>query len=264
MLKKRSGKNLIHFFYHLLVVLFMSLPILSGLVRVIYVQANQNAFESYYGDTINQEQFDYLSFDDLIVDNTYYFRNELIGSLTSNVDRHTIIYVSNVVNYTTDTSFDYSTLVSLDLYLYTDNVPRIAFTGINGYITTRALNSNALNFSFTFNGISNLSVNPWLEDYDIVGFDYFVEFSYLDNAFDYSIWKTMQDFTFHSDFRFTDLANGLLMTFDNNNLYIQYANFYINWLLTCAVISFAPYVLLSFYHLAIHLLDKFMSKGEDL
>lgn len=259
-MKKRSGKNLIRFFYHLLVVLAMALPMLSGLVRVIYVQSNMNAKDSYFGDTINQSQIVYSN--DLFTNEHYYIDNRIQPALNfSNF--------SNIQYYVIDINSSSNVDLTNCAYfrLYFDNTGRlevICFNSSNTLIADIYITNGNYLVDFTLLRTSNIANNNnSIGDTDIFYFYSYNQYSYLDNAFDYSIWKTMQDFTFHSDFRFTDIANGLLMTFDNNNLYIQYTNFYINWVLTCAVISFAPYIILSFYHLAINLIDKFTRKGEE-
>lgn len=260
-MKKRSGKNLIRFFYHLLVVLVMAMPMLSGLVRIIYVQANQNAKDSYYGDTINSSSVSTFNVEQLQLNFVYDLNYVQVPSESTSMTYHYYIRC-NYIKYdgvvVDDAKFLYfwynygSYAAILRDAAFTTNI--ISYTGTA---------MNLLSFEF-ISLVENGNGNNFLDNVDIFNTIVYNDYSFIDNVFDYSIFKTMQDFTFHSDFRFTDIANGMLMTFDNNNLYIQYINFYINWVLTTAVISFAPYVLLSFYHLAIGLLDKFMKKGEDL
>ena len=258
-MKKRSGKNLIRFFYHFLVVLVMAMPMFSGLVRVIYVQSNMNSKDSYYGVHINQT--DFINVDNFQIGFEYSFINNGIDDVTYVGDGSTYIIANHVTLDTLDSDTNYS----LFFTYYDINTPLLRVRSEDNSVTytNYVLRNITLNFTFNFISIStqSTSFNAFKSSFYQIEYN---TYSYLDNAFDYSIWKTMQDFTFHSDFRFTDIANGMLMTFDNNNIYIQYINFYINWVLTMAVISFAPYVLLTFYHLAIGLLDKFMKKGEDL
>lgn len=275
MLKKRSGKNLIRFFYHLLVVIAMAFPLFYsaldyGTNQIRQFQQNENI--------INVDDINKLS-----VHNDFIYLNDL-GSLLSNLAitsiRNSKIGGVLLVTYNSyvhpcylefeNTSYFNSSVLCF-IQQNNTTVGRINFSAgtLGNLVAPITLIDPIINSSFTITDVSNVTLTAvsikltYIENdvvnlfyQDILNYDYPITFDY---SFDISMEKvnSMLDYQFLNFDYLSIIGSPTGVIWDFININIQ-------WVLTCAVISFAPYVLLCFYYLAIGLLDKFINKGEDL
>lgn len=179
-------------------------PLLMILTTSCYAIFNKNAFESYYGSTINESINVDVAYTELKNNNVYYLQPEAINTETSYTYFEVYIYEAKNMNT--------GTVYSGDTY----NRIRV-FKGTNTQIYTQIMRIDAGNsiiitsnitIQFTFNAPSqNGTITQFIDIWKVEHNKY----SYLDNNFDYGIYKTEQSQYFNWS-KNTALYTGLKTT----------------------------------------------------
>lgn len=259
----------------LLYAVLLAVPLVSIISRVIYVQSNKNAYQSYAGTTeyINNvvESYDYQtnevnSTDDLITDNIYKFnRLDEIWTISNDTNFLSMAYIKSVDVLYLDTEAITDILSGDTYYLITEDG--------NDYISSFQWNYYFIftnDFYFVLDEVINVNaVNTLIQQGYITASDYlgnlsidieYTEISTLDNVFEYSVDAIIQENNFGKVDFLSWFAN---MFLDNtnqvNNRYLGFANWYMNYIMfvSCAYLLFL--VLMWFINFARRLLDRGMN-----
>lgn len=248
-----KNKNLLNVLYAVLI----SLPLFSILGRVLYTQWNQNSKDSYYGEEINNKTTTLIdSFDGLKLNETYHFISSNAETVNSYAKR---IYISNVKNIQGNYPTDFDTLLmQADSFMttYYSNGYLALYEGDTN-IGNLDMNTRTLTFDFELDGVTYPSGYTYLELFD--SFIYRVEYnkySYLDNAFDYSISRFVSENDFGKLNFFTWFSDLFLSNNSVNNLYIHFVNWYLNYTLYVSLGYILWLVLMWFVSFIRRLLEK--------
>lgn len=230
----------------------MCLPFISILSRILYVQWNKNAYQSYSDNTAQTDFINTTT--DFNYNIEYYLINARvttqtdIGNAGSNrlyltsfeiIDNSTNLNLNNVSsigfyrsgNYLLNYFYDNTnTLIGSSDSYYKAKVTVANFlSGFNDVIT----NNNIL---YTINGANT-----------------------LDNVFDYSLNKFVEDNNF-GQFDITGfISNMFLPSNAVNNLYIHFINWYMNYAIFTSVVYLMFAVLMWFVNFSRRLLDRGMN-----
>lgn len=206
--------------------LLMCMPLFAVLGRVIYTQSNPNAKDSYSDNYV--EKTTLVNSTNLLLENSNYILNYSANSSA----------ISNVSFAVNDTNlYDYidtNNKVIKNLFFINENYPRLNIEYTD--TTTRRIdNWNNLFTSFTFT-LSSTQWNPSNTNIDYANL-YLITYqnNKLDNAFEYSIKSFTDENNLGSiDFFgwFTDLF--LNQSNTKNALYLNFANWYMNY---CLLVS---------------------------
>lgn len=164
----------------------MLLPVFAILGTSLYVIFNQNAKDSYFGETINEETLVNINnVDDMVINKKYRFNLQNINNVTlsayaSNrlyirVDNILINNTNALIENTTSLGFYVSSDGALYYYFYDDNNNQL-YSGSN----------ISLSFEFTYYSNNVLAKTiPSLGN--IIQYSNYNKFSYLSESFYYSI-----------------------------------------------------------------------------
>lgn len=162
----------------------MLLPIFPIGVTCAYAIFNKNAYQSYYGETINDEQI-HNGYDDL--EQTYFYQFQL-----AIVDSGSIEYnVSSVKKVSGTFAFQQDVENIKQIYVYLSSgihYTRVQFND-NSYQYVQNLNSNFDNYVLSFNLISK-PVNAVFSDY--IYWKSYNRDSFVSEVFYYSIDRVQQ------------------------------------------------------------------------
>lgn len=241
-MKRLNKTHIFHIFFGLL----MFLPFISILSRVIYVQSNKNAKDSYSGNyeiTYKYESNQVQSEDDLITNNIYsiLLDDNTAGIFPNNEDRLVFLPITlfelNKVYYSGEDFLQCFTFKDIVIEIYNDNgnVYFYVYTSLESFE-----NNEDYCVSYILNNIDIISDNKFigkLIDCNNITSSIFSYTDYneiesvnlsgtLDNAFDYSISKFIEDNNFKINFFswFEDLF--LIQNGGVNALYLSFANWY--------------------------------------
>ena len=154
----------------------MFLPLFAIGASCLYVIFNKNAYLSYYGETINEDINNEVSYTGLHFNNRYKFSNDI--GYTSISPReyiytdYVVVYGNNVLTYDNITSIQLSS---------SETTTYIALYNDGNYITAFTTELRSYVFEFNYIGQQDLNLFPY-QFYSIEYNDY----SYLDNVFYYS------------------------------------------------------------------------------
>ena len=264
----------------LLYAVLLAIPLVSIISRVIYVQSNKNAYQSYSGSTTltYYEKYEGVvpsnqvnSEDDLVLNN-YYFVD---GISTSQFTYNGWL----ILEFTNTSQFEINDnpLVTLPASDYLQSVQKITANVEQNYYLVMYWFDDT-NF-FSINGINAYFEGDFiLRSYDDVGnfansgyfmqssltistyIEHTLEETTLDNVFEYSVDSIIQENNFGKIDFLSWFAN---MFLDNtnqvNNRYLGFANWYMNYIMfvSCAYLLFL--VLMWFINFARRLLDRGMN-----
>ena len=244
-----KGKNLTHLLYGIL----MLLPFCSILARVIYVQSNQNAYESYYGATINETKNVVVPYTQFKQGYTYYTQLEST-TITTSLSNMTF-YVTAIKDLSTDTTYD-PTIYNRLRFFKNNNSTQI-YTQIMRYDggTSVTLSVNHL-IQFEYLSLNNTgSVADYITFYEIQ----YNPDSYLDNVFDYSLSSFIQENNNYNVDFFGWFNNLFLNQSGKNLLYLNFVNWYLNY----ALLVSAGYILFLLFLWFINFARKLLEGGNS-
>ena len=256
-------KNIFHITMGLIHGLALLLPIAVASFTGIYAVINKNAYLSYAGYVDRHTENVYIEDkSDFILDKQYYFRNyqDLTDIALSRNDN--LIYYnyfkfetsSNTYEYTNGYFGFYKPLNTNILYFY-----------LWDSTNTLILNNYSIGtsyFTFTYNNITS-NFNGTL----VQSFYHIEEIAetYLDNAFDYGFQKCLDTFDYPNQSFSNVIDYDFLNLFgvSQNNVYTQFINFYINYMISMELIIFLPQVLLVFFEMIRKLIFAFVDKTDE-
>ena len=263
----------------LLYAVLLAIPLVSIISRVIYVQSNKNAYQSYAGTTQQIESVDtYYQFntnelntyEDLIQGNIYYFTYD--DELWTIRNNYVFLFFNYI--YSLDGIYLNEELLSYELNegnycLYTENEnDYIADSSLSYYLQTNLTNGLYFVFDYapstSYTILNNLIEEGFLTQSDYLGWEDFTinytEVSYLDNVFEYSVDSIIQENNF-GKIDFLSWFSNMFLDNNNavNNRYVHFANWYMNYIMfvSCAYLLFL--VLMWFINFARRLLDRGMN-----
>lgn len=174
--------------FHWLYAFLMLLPVFFVAGRCLYTIMNENAYQSYYGDTINDETLTHKNYDELEIGKTYEITAINIGTQSSDMgSRSYRLNISNVkaVNFTP--SVDLSDAVSFSLYSLSNGISYVNLINSSG-TDLLSLNSNngyTIKYQLVSKNLNGNSITLFnLLNNNLVEYN---NYSYLDNAFEYSM-----------------------------------------------------------------------------
>lgn len=219
-------------FQALIYSIFISLPFLAVFARTAYVVCNKNAKDSYYGETINEETYDKKQLNNIEIGQSVYvntYNNFTIPDRTTNNDLSFI--VSDLKMLSTNVTVDLSPTNRILIYSYSNNTQLWCgfFNGTTQLLQRNLVETNLI-FTFTLQGIQSGGADYFTD----LSFFYQIEYnnySYLDNAFTYSLNEFVQDNNFGRLDFFTFFSSLFLDSNTINNLYIHFINWYMNYIL---------------------------------
>lgn len=173
--------------FHWLYGALMCLPLLGVLFTSLYVTFNPNAKDSYYGETINEES--YVLVDTFVVNNLYYVDFNNNSSATN--DYNTLIYCSNVEILSSNfdiTDTELETIRNAGYFrLWFNPTYNQNFLTFENYGSNFPSLNKFINFSFTYLGNNNDSLNISNYFANQVYEKEYNKYSYLDNSVSYAI-----------------------------------------------------------------------------
>lgn len=240
--------------YRWFLTLMMSLPIISIVVRCIYVQKNQNAYLSYSGENTSDVTYESKNVSQLSLGDKVYYTNtnqELIQRTGTDLYiTATDIKVNNVIYTTADTIQFYaypSSPNSTALYMVIKNG--------NETLYNRNVLENQYEVYFTF---TDYNANAASSVYLDINFNKIIynNNSYLDSAFEYSV-NEFNNVGFNK-INFTQWFTNLFTNGDN--IYTTFINSYCNYVLFSTCVLALPYFLYWFITFVMGLMDRFGRK----
>ena len=279
------GKSLFGLIYACL----LAFPLISIVSRVIYVQSNKNAYQSYSGTVSSSyttyekdalyETNELSSYDDLVENNIYHC-TELNLNQDTGLDIELIILQSESWSYTYDNILlneFYANEVNISdsgIYVHTYfdnndyNMDLVYYMGDSGSdILCIGIDLTINNVDFMYVTcddaeifyLSNSPTASSFNQYEYIEETVIVESTTLDNVFEYSIDKTISDSNFGKINFLSWFSDLFLDNNEVNNRYTHYANWYMNYIMfvSCAYLLFL--VLMWFINFARKVLDRGMN-----
>ena len=257
-MRKTFGyKSITHLIYGLL----MMLPFFAILIKVLYVQVNKNAYQSYSGNTLMTNNY-INDKEKLIYDEIYTFTSGqatsvgMVGGYTDFIQ-----YEIQDVIYN-DTNIDLTQFDALGFYC-SDN-STIVYYYLNNTLSTFNMNNNfnsnmhvQFTFKYKYNNLpSNSNVLEKTNNFYQVSLD---SKGYMDNVFYYSVNEIIKDNNVGL-IDFTSWFHGLALS-DNaiNNTFINFINWYFNYAIIVSAVNILFLCLLWFVNFARKLLERGMN-----
>ena len=270
-MKNLRYKNITGFIFGLLLLM----PFLSILARTCYVSFNRNAYKSYSNSVITGQTNVVNTINDLVIGNYYSFSREseyvdTTNTSLQNININTNMFTifDNAINYI---SFRYNTsdlqnflrvrtigtigtqtvltLQQAEQYNYQLNV--VQYIGNINEETNFTIAANRI----YYNSIYAFSIVPVLDLQYIPNIDT----NPIDNVFDYSISKFVDDNNFGKVNLFNWFTDLFLDDNAHNNLYVHFINWYLNYSMLVSCMHLLFLVLMWFVNYSKRLLDRGMN-----
>lgn len=241
----------------------MIAPFVAILSRVIYVQANPNAKDSYSQSvSLKYQSNNVETIDDLVRGHIYKLTLNSFPSSTDRLFKANAVYnMSALTYYNIDTTSNENSIV---IEFRTNGIQLrdnsyVAIAGVN-------LTSDNLPYSFDFvyrEGLSSLPIESYIKiektDFNVLTATN--TNAYLDNAFEYSL----QEFTKDNDIgviNFFGWFEGYFLDQNNahNLIYLNFANWYMNFALLVSSSYLLFLALIWFVNYIRRILDKSMNQ----
>ena len=241
-LKSKSLMNLI-------LGVLLALPMCAVASRVIYVQANKNAYQSYSDYTETQTTNVALN-TSLIEGQTYTFNFMSYESSINSVSYEVLNYQTNL----RETYFPNETWKVVSFTCATSsNRTRLIITDEQN--TQHNLFDETGSFYFVSNGVNTTTTqNVW---YTISTLSYTT--GKLDNVFEYSISKFVEENDFGQMNLVSWFSGMFLSDTVHNNLYVNFINWYLNYAMLVTLVHFMFLVLMWFINYCRRIIDRSMN-----
>ena len=243
-LKSKSLMNLI-------LGVLLALPMCAVASRVIYVQVNNNAYQSYSNEYVEKYSQ---------VNNSSTF---IVGQ------EYLVAYDSN----STNTSGGLINVSDTNLYdFFAEDINNRVITGINFVVETYA------RINLVFSDTTTLRINNWNETTTSFVFTYEstningnvnIKFTNiygivwthdkLDNVFEYSISKFVEENDFGQMNLISWFSGMFLSDTAHNNLYVNFINWYLNYAMLVTLVHFMFLVLMWFINYCRRIIDRSMN-----
>ena len=161
----------------LIFAILMLAPIGAVATRCMYVICNKNAYQSYYGETINEEIDTTIQPNEMVTNTEYLMTtNTTTYDFVSNYIYITCNYLYNYNNDTEYTDFDM-------IQINGNTANYLALYNNGNYVRAWQLNATTIyKFKFLYNGGTRIDTIPYT-----IQKQEFNKNSYLDNVFEYSV-----------------------------------------------------------------------------
>ena len=246
-----------NFIFDLFNWILLALPLIFVIGTLVYTQSNENAKESYYGDTINEYETTFIqSNSDFILGKTYYYLGDTtVGQVDNALGSSIPMYTFSDLEY----GNNFYDSVSVSYYVNTNS--HRAYIYLKDLISNTMIVSSGDNINFSFKG----TLVSYNSTYDFSTQFYYLtynEYSFLNNALPYAMDQFNQIGFNKIDFVhfFTDL---FIDASSINNVYVTFINSYMNYILFTELAVFIPSVFLWIIHLFKHLGMDFMGRKEN-
>ena len=221
----------------LIYIALLSIPLVSILSRVIYVQSNKNAYQSYSDTT---EVKTYLNYDS-VVGNTYIMNWVDDNNGMTNNTTQIIPYQSITIPAPTGAvKFRYGNSKTLQFYDVND--------------TNLGSETNITTFSYVANSNASLATQPWFNRQLVL-----TQKVSLDNVFEYSVSRLVDENNFGKLNFFTWFANMLLDDAQMNMTYVRFANWYLCYAMLISLMQILFLCLMWFVNFSRRLLERGMN-----
>lgn len=200
--KPKHNHNFTDWLKFIIFAVLMMAPFFSILTRCLYVSCNKNAKDSYYGDTINSyEDKTITSFEQIVIGQTYKFTSSS-NTEVINANQTKRIYFTdlNILSYSTNLQTWYDNMYLAEAFTTTYYDGHSYIAPIINNVIQPSLDMYSYNCIFTFT-LSNI-LTPTGYTYNELWDNYlsiriYNNYSFLDNAFDYSISQLAESPTFN-------------------------------------------------------------------
>lgn len=157
--------------------ILMLIPFIDVGIRCAYVVCNKNAYQSYYGETINENQI--VNVGNNLQENHIYTLTG--GAISYEQQSEVIFYVTNATSSMTTNPFN-------EVHIRSQNNATYCLLYNNGvYVSDRSYGGvNAFEVTFQFLRKNNVDL---ISQYQTITETLYNNYSYLDNVFDYSVNK---------------------------------------------------------------------------
>lgn len=278
-----GAKNITHILYGLI----MLLPMFSILARVIYIQANPNAKDSYSGTTTTYQQVEKYQTNELnsnadfVFGNIYHFDNyvsiydDYYFSVYDNISIQFISVVNidlftffgNGENTFESCGYDDCNYLSLYFDVGTNYMNVVVTTAFTDLFVSYIIEDNEKDSNYSFDFVyTDEYVLPTTDFYLACSSSTYQEYEYiaveqstLDNAFDYSLNSFITDNNMGNIDMFGWFTNLFLNGVNPvNALYIGFVNWYLNYALLVSSGYLIFMVLIWFINFVRKIMDKSM------
>lgn len=242
----------------LIYVALLSIPLVSILSRVIYVQSNKNAYLSY-SDALIENQVQITNgnqYQEGAILQFNYVDNGLTGTNYSDQYKFDDISLdlSSIFGSSYNSNYNYDTIwVRNDGYVYikdsTISTSQINKANIWGVSITQ--------FAIKFKGVNTTSLT--YGNGNVVLYQYQYKINNLDNVFEYSVNRLVDENNFGKLNFFTWFADLLLDDGQMNMTYVRLANWYMCYALLISLMQILFLVLMWFVNFSRKLLDRGMN-----
>lgn len=231
----------------LILAVLMALPFVSIASRVIYVQANKNAYQSYSQvESVEEVKINSINeFDSSLV---YTWNYKQTFNLTSNTGNLALDYLSLSATDLNITQAERDSITKWQL----KNNNYIGFKDTNNNDIVLIENTQELQFNFV--GAVNSS---WIDNANITR--QVITTDKLDNVFEYSVSQFVKDNNFGKVDMTSWFADMFLDNNAHNNLYVNFVNWYLNYAMLITLMHFLFAVLMWFINYCRRLLDRGMN-----
>ena len=240
-------------FMRLIYATLLALPFVAILSRVIYVQSNKNAYQSYDGETMEN----IITANSPLQINTKYYMYTNEDEELTNVNVLMPINNLEVIESTDATLLNWvrsHTVDALGIYNNGQNNAYFQFKEGTNYNNVN-IKTNTLRFTFYVSEITNFDSNYISR----ITYNSYEDFTTLDNVFEYSVNKFIENNNFGKINLFQWTTN---LFFDSNvvnNMYVGFINWYLNYTLLVSATYILFLVLMWFINYARRLLERGMN-----
>lgn len=226
--------------------LFM--PLLAIGVTCSYAIFNKNAYQSYYGETINEENFITIDKNKLTSENTYYFISNPIAQTET----------TSVTIYVNDLTRNNQSLPTCNniRFVYQNNVNYIFYYNDGTYLGENNLNTSSINVKFDF--VYSTQIINLNSVYNKFYYLEYKELSFVSEVFYYSIDKVQQSPLFNWAEK-SAIYTGMTTTCNALNITTPFIPLLMTYWLIISVI----YILYDIILVILHIFHKKIHQLED-
>lgn len=255
----------------------LAIPMVSVLARVIYVQSNKNAYQSYSGTTTQPQEIplyqtnELANEDDFILNNIYTVDLETTNDKDINTQWYIIIDCKYLKIEWADTMYECTNNIQFTYYFSSHDIDNEMYIEIdmNGVLLEIADIQEETYFIFVYEDINTFTLdntNYFSNIFHETNEELIPKTirdietnSTLDNVFDYSLSKFVSDNDFGKLNLFSWFYDIFLTEGNNNALYIHFVNWYMNYTLLVSSTYILFLVLMWFINFSRRILERGMN-----
>lgn len=233
----------------------LAIPLLSILVRSAYVVVNKNAKDSYSDKFIEQQITINTNYDYVVNQNYILTIDRSVDTFTASGFKGTFDFdFTQMTNVNIDNSLVDAIFIdqnTMHTYKFNSNTNSFQY-----YVGINITSYDNLTIPFVFKTFNITTYNSYTNVPNFNLKTYLLGVNNLDNAFDYSLSKYVDDNSFGKLNFFEWFFDIFMDSNQQNNLYIRYVNWYMNYVLlvSCSYILFL--VLMWFVNYSRRILER--------